>query len=341
MKKTLIITLLLLTLTVSAQTFKTALDYLQFIQKNQLTITKNSWKYTKAVAHSKNIRTIRQKRKLVIKSVERAITKIQRANGFDGDDFKNKVINNLQFYKNVLENDYSKIIDMKEVAEQSYDLMEAYFIARKMADKKMEETQAAFENDYYKFANDHNINIIESETDLSKKMKLSNEVFDYYNKVYLQFFKVQINEIYLLDALNKKDISAIQQNANSLSQSAKEGLEKLKKLEAYNKDDSLIKVTKENFDFFIDEADNQVPKLIDYLVLNEDFETIKKTIDKTPQSKRTKEQIDAYNKKVKEINSAVKTSNNVNSKLNVKRHQVINKLNSVNERFLAKHIPND
>ena len=84
---------------------------------------------------------------------------------------------------------------MKAVSEQSYDYMEAYFLAQELADKKMEESQMEYEIDYYAFAANNNIEIIESESDLSKKMKISNEVFKHYKEMYLIFFKVSINEI--------------------------------------------------------------------------------------------------------------------------------------------------
>ena len=68
---------------------------------------------------------------------------------------------------------------------------------------------------------------------------------------------------------------------------------------------------------------------------------LKNTLEKTPERKQTKEQIDTYNKKVKDINKAVDNYNKVNTKLNKDRQNIINKLNTTNENFLAKHIPND
>ncbi len=341
MKKSLTLLVLFITVSLSAQNFNSALEYLEFIGKKQETISKNSWKYTKAVAHSKSTAKIRQRRKVLIRSVDKAIKNITHANGFQGDDFKNKVLENLKLQKQVLLNDYSKIIDMKEVAEKSYDLMEAFFMAKEMADKKLEKAQGQYESDYYAFALKNRINIVEDESDLGKKMKISSEVFKYYNKMYLIFFRVSVNEVLLMDALNQNDVSGIQQYANSLAQEAKDGTEKLKTIDLYKKDESIVKVTQKAFDFYLDEADNKVPQLLDFLMLKEDFEHLKKVIDKTPQRKRTKEQIDAFNKKVKEFNKGVKTFNKVNNELNINRSKMINKYNNVNQQFLSKHIPND
>nr|WP_321228244.1 hypothetical protein [uncultured Psychroserpens sp.] len=326
---------------ITAQTFNNASEYLDFVAEEQEEITKNMWKYTKAVAHSKSDRSIDGKRKKLLKTIDQAIAKITKADGFGDDDYKSKVLKHMTFNKNLLNQDYAKIIDMKEVAEQSYDAMEAYVLAQEMADQKMEESQQEYERNFYEYAAKHDIQIIESESDLGKKMKISNDVFEHYHDMYLTYFKVYINEIYLMDAIEKNDVSAIQQNANALVAAAKEGLELLETKEAYKKDQSVINATKKAFEFFIDEGENQIPIITEFLIVNEDFEKIKSTLEQTNERKRTKEQVDNYNKKVKEVNEGADNYNKVNAALNTKRQNAINGLNNANANFLSKHIPND
>ena len=335
------LTFLLFSFFISAQNFDNASAYLDFIGEQQEGISKKMWTYTKAVAHSRSDKAVEKKRLNLVKTVERVIGKIKKAGHYNGAEFKNQLLEKLHFNKNLLNNDYAKIIDMKAVAEQSYDAMEAYMLAQELADKKMEESQAIYETNLYTYANANNIQIVESENDLSKKIKASNEVFAYYKKLYLVYFKVFINEIYLNEAVNNNDVGAIQQNANALNESAKEGLQILEETESYKNDTSIIDATKKTFEFFVDEAENSAPVILDFLVLNKDFEKIKETLDKTPQRKRTKEQIDAYNKKVKEINKGVKTYNQTTGQLNTRRQNVINNLNNTNQNFLSRHIPND
>ena len=263
----LILTLLLLpTVTIQSQSFKSALDYLDFIADQQQDVSKNMWRYTKALAHSKSDRTIYKRRESMIKTLEKAISNIQKAEGFDGDDYKNKVLEYLRLNESLLKQDYAKVVDMKEVAEQSYDLMEAYMLAQEMADKKMEEAQKLYENNLYEYANKHNINIVESETDLSKKMKISNEVFEHYNQMYLIFFKAHINQIYLWDAMKTNDVSSIQQNSDALNQAAKAGLDSLKTITPYKKDSSLIDATRKVFENYIKETETYMPQVIEFLI---------------------------------------------------------------------------
>ena len=331
----------LLSLLASAQSFDSALDYLEFIGKEQETVTKNTWKYTKAVAHSKSDRSITKKREVLIKTVARAIAKIDKAKGFNGEDYKTNVLKHMRLNESLLKKEYADIIDMKAVAEQSYDLMEAYILAQELADEKMMESQIEYEKNFYAFAEEHKINIIESDNDLGKKMAISNKVFDHTNALYLIFFKVYINEVYLWEAIEKSDVSGIQQNANALNQAAKDGLEILKTTDPYKTDKSLILAYKAVLNFFIDESETKIPVIADYLILKEDFETIKTTLDKTPEKKRTKAQIDSYNKKIKEINKAGTTYNKVNTSLNSNRQKVLIKMEEAKSKFLSRHVPKD
>ncbi|HLT52497.1 MAG TPA: hypothetical protein VKZ97_01310 [Flavobacteriaceae bacterium] len=337
-----LITLLLAcTSTIKAQSFSSAVEYLDFIAEQQEDVTKNMWKYTKAIAHGKSDRSVNNKRNALLKTLEKAINNIKKAQGFDGTEYKGQVLDHMRLNESLLKHDYAKIIDMKEVAEQSYDLMEAYILAQEMADKKMEEAQLEYEINMHKFAAKHNVQLVETENDLSKKMKISNEVFGHYNAMYLAFFKVHINQIYLWDAMKSNDVSAIQQNSNALNQMAKASMETINSIETYKNDKSVIEATKKVFQFYIDETENTIPKITDFFLLNEDFETIKSTLDKTPQSKRTQEQIDAYNNKVKEFNKGIESYNKVNQNLNVASQRALDNLNKANENFLARHIPND
>ncbi|RMA64201.1 hypothetical protein [Ulvibacter antarcticus] len=337
--------LFLFTLLISSitfgQKFESPLDYLEFISSEQEVITNNMWTYTKAIAHSKNEKNVDTKLNSLLKSIERAIAKIEKADSYEDDEYKEQVLKNIRLNENLLKQDYDKIIDMKAVAEQSYDQMEAYLLAREMADEKMAEVQQEYEDHFMAFAKKHNIEILENKSDLSRKMKISGEVFDHYNEVYLIFFKVNINELYLWEAIEKNDVSAIQQNANALEQATQEGKERLKSVTLYKEDNSLVEATMSMFDYFTDETENKIPQIISFLILNDEVTSINESIENTPERKRTKKQIDGYNAKVKEINKAVKNYNKITTEQNKTRNAVIGKINTANEKFLARHIPND
>lgn len=328
--------------TMESQAFKTPNAYLDFIGDENQKITKSMWQYTKSLAHSKSPRAIEGNRKRLVKSVERAMIKIKKAKSYQDDQtYKNEVLEFLDLYKNLLNHDYAKIVDMKEVAEQSYDLMEAYILAQELADKRMQEAQENYANSQKEFAARNNVKLIDVETELGKKMKVSNEVFKHKNEVYLIFFKSNMQEGLLMEAISNNDISAIQQNANALQTFAKEGITKLDKIALYKEDHSLVEETKKALGFYIEESEKVIPSMLEFFLLNEKFETIKNTLEKKPARKRTKKEINEYNAMVKKINKAVKSFNKMNNELNKKRSSMINSWNASSAKFLSTHIPKE
>ncbi len=328
--------------TSTAQKFKNANEYLSYIGKENGKISKSMWNYTKSLAHSKSARKVEGDRKRLLKSIERAMIKIKRAKAYEGEDaYKKQVLEYMDLYSSLLKNDYAKIVDMKEVAEQSYDFMEAYILAQELADKRMQEAQQAYASAQKDYAARNNIRLLDKETELGKKIKISNEVFDHKNDVYLVFFKSNIQERFMLNALSSNDISAIQQNANALLTFAKEGMTAVDTIDVYKEDKTLVKATKVALQFYIDETENTVPKLIEFFLLNEKFQTIKEAIDKKAAKDRTKKEIDAYNNMVNEINKAVEDFNKTNAQLNKERTKIINQWNEASANFLSRHIPKE
>ncbi|WP_046757993.1 LIC11966 family surface protein [Kordia jejudonensis] len=328
--------------TTTAQKFKNANAYLSFIGKENGKISKSMWNYTKSLAHSKSPRKVEGDRKRLLKSIERAMIKIKKATPYEGEDtYKTRVLEYMDLYSSLLKNDYAKIVDMKEVAEQSYDFMEAYILAQELADKRMQEAQQSYAEAQKDYAARNNIKLIDKETELGKKMKISNEVFDHKNDVFLVFFRSNIQESFMLEALSSNDISAIQQNANALQTFAKEGMIAVDTIALYKEDKALVKATKEALQFYIDETEHTIPKLLEFFLLNEKFQTIKEAIDKKAPKDRTKKEIDTYNNMVNEINTAVNDFNTTNEKLNKERTKIVTQWNAASAKFLSRHIPKE
>ncbi|WP_298513001.1 hypothetical protein [uncultured Kordia sp.] len=326
----------------TSQNFKNPNEYLSFIGKENKKISRSMWKYTKSVAHSKSPRRIEGDRKRLVKSLERAMIKIKKAKAYEGEDaYKQQVLEYMDLRTNILKNDYAKIVDMKEVAEQSYDFMEAYILAQKKVDERMQEAQENYTKTLEAYAARNNIRLTDDESDLGKKMKISNEVFEHRNDVYLLFFKSNIQERFLLSALSSADISAMQQNQNALQTFAQEGIQALDTITLYKEDATLVKATKKALEFYLEETQNEIPKMIEFFLFNEKFNAIKEAIDKKKPKDRTQEEIDKYNGMVNDFNKAVTDFNKRNEELNKKRTKIINQWNEASGKFLSRHIPKD
>jgi len=344
MKLTLSTLLLLFTVTSSfAQDFKKPLDYLDFMAKESDIISKNTWKYTLAVAHSKSARKIDNTRKGLVKSIQNAKKKIENLkDGYNGDvEYRDQMITYLTISENHINEEYDKIIDMQEVAEQSYDYMEAYILARDMVNEKINSEVDKLNANQKIFANKYGIQISESNSELSKKMKISNDVFENQTQLYLIFFKTNITDANLMKATQAKDLGAIQQNAAALQQFVEEGLLKLKIFQAYKNDPSLVNATKKAMEFYQKEATELAPKIISFLMLNEKMEESSTAMNNKSAKNRTKEEVDAFNKLVNEVNKEVDNYNKLTTKFNTDKNAMINNWNTASENFVSKHVPND
>ncbi len=326
-----------------AQDFKTPVDYLNYLGKEQQTIAKSTWKYTSAVAHSTSARRIDATRKQLVKSIQTSSKKIEALkNGYKGDvDFRDKLLAYLYFAEKNINEEYSKIIDMQDVAQQSYDFMEAYILTRDLVNKKLDDELEKVSLAQNEFADKYNITLSSEESELGKKIKLSNEVFDYHTVMFLIFFKVNITDIQLTNAANMRDIAAMEQNASSLSKFADEGLEKIKGIAPYKKDDSLINETKRALLFYKKVAEDFTPKVVSYLMFQDKFENAKKTMEAKNQNDRTKEEIENFNAMVKQINKEIATYNKLIASNDQEKTNVLNNWNAAGDGFISQHIPQD
>ena len=344
MKLTLTSLLLFFTLTFSfGQEFKTPVDYLEFMGNESDIISKSTWKYTLAVAHSKSARKIDNTRKTLVKNIQNAKKKIENLKeGYKGDvEYRDQMIAYLDISENQINQEYDKIIDMQEVAEQSYDFMEAYILARELVNEKINAEVDKLNANQKIFANKYGIQISESKSELSKKMKISSEVFDNQTELYLIFFKTSITDFNLMKAVQNKDLSAIQQNATALQQFAEEGLTKLKTFQSYKNDPLLVNATKKAMEFYQNEATELAPKIISFLMLNEKMEESNTAMNNKSPKNRTKEEIDAFNKLVNEVNKEIGNYNKLNAKFNADKNLMVTNWNNSSESFVSKHVPKD
>ena len=191
-----------------------------------------------------------------------------------------------------------------------------------------------------KFAAQFDVDLVEAEDDeLNQKMKIADEVYTYYNVLYLIFFKSYVTDLYLSEAINKGDVSAIEQQKSALSANSGEGLNKLKSLEPFKGDNSLVVACRVMLEFYQDEADNQVQHITNYLIKTENFEAIKASFDQKGEKNRTQQDVDQYNNAVNEMNDAAQKYNTVNQSIYQNRKTYIESWNKSVEKFTDKHVP--
>lgn len=324
---------------VNGQNLNSPGEYISFIGSQYSEITKDMLSYMSSVAHSKNARKTENKRKEIIQTNREARKKIAGMPAFQGDkSLRDSAVAFLDLSHHVLNDDYDKIIDMEEVAEQSYDAMEAYLLAQEKASDKMEEAGKRLDIVQKDFAAKYKVDLVEKQDEVSKKMEQASRASKYNRVVYLIFFKSYKQDLYLVDAVSKKNVNGIEQNKNSLLQYADEGLAKLDSLKSFQGDNSLILSCRQALLFYKDEV-KKIPTLVGYYIKEENFQKIKKAFDAKKQSDRTQADVDQYNKAANEMNKSINEYNTTNTQLNENRNKVIEGWNKASAAFLAKHTP--
>lgn len=331
---------LLTTSLLHAQSNSDAGEYLERIGEQFYEISKDMMSYTSATAHGKGARKVEKKRQELIATLKQAEFNVRKLRPFkESSQLRDTVVSYLHLSRIVLTEDFGKIINLEDVAEQSYDAMEAYLLAKELAYEKLDLSSDRLKEQQKVFANTYNIKLIENESELSRKLEKAGKVNAYYNQVYLVFFKSYKDEAYLMEALSKGDVNAMEQTKNALATSSAEGLKKLTQIGVFNYDATIKNACSQMLTFLQQEANDKMPGQIDFYLKKDNFEKIKKAFDSKRQNDRTQSDIDQYNKSLKEYNDAVTRYNTVNNELNKKRSVVFEQWNKAIDDFMSKHVP--
>lgn len=331
------VTLFCLEFTGTAQDYENPVEYLGAISTQRENVSKKFMAYVSASAHKKKEKKVEALRAKLIEEVMEARMNINALPSFKGEkSYRDSTVNFLKLYYNVLNEDYSKIVNMEEIAEQSYDAMEAYMMAQEMVNKKLDEGNEKMRLATEAFAAKNNITLTKDNSELGEKMKQVHEVNTYHSVLYLIFFKAYKQESYLMEAISKNNITGIEQNKNSLLRFAQEGLEKLKGIKPFQGDGSLPGACKTVMNFYVKEVE-KMSTISDFYLIKERFETIKKEFEK--KSSPSQAEVDAYNKAVKDINGASNAFNNTTQSLNTERNDVLKEWNKSVSTFFDEHTP--
>ncbi|HEV7781064.1 MAG TPA: hypothetical protein VGO58_07340 [Chitinophagaceae bacterium] len=323
----------------AAQTFETAVDYLDHINKANSDLTVKYLVYLSAVSHGKSARKVEKRRFEVVNAITDTRYAISSMPPWKGDrSLKDTSVAYLKILFSLFSEDYGKIVNMEEIAEQSYDAMEAYLLAQEKAYEKLNEAGKKQHEQQKVFAQKNNINLIENESELETKSKIVSDVMDHCNDVYLVFFKPYKQEAYLMDAISKKNIVGIEQNLSSLKKFAEEGMEKLKDIKGYAGDASLIAACRNMMIHYKNEA-SKGPAITDYFLKEEEFNKIKKKFDATPPGKRTQQEVDQYNNAVNDINTVLNKFNSTMTDLNKQGNSALNDWNKTYNKYMDEHMP--
>ena len=339
MKKFVAITLIAtLAFTAHAQD-DSPVGYLNTINKSLNMVSQKNMQYMSATSHGASVRKSEKKRQDLLNQIDKSREDIVGAGSYKGDKSLQQATNDyLKLMTNNLNENYAKIVNLEEIAEQSYDNMEAYILLKEKVSERMDDANKKLNDNEKEFCKKYNINLIENETEQSQKIKEMSKVIDYYNDFYLIFFKCNAQETDMMEAVNKKNVTSIEQIKGAMVKYANEGLARLDTFKAYKGDASLINACRKAMQFYKSEGE-KVTVYTDYYMKEEAVGQVKKGFESNPSAKSSKAEVEKYNKAVKEMNDANNNYNKSNQELNQQRTDAYNNWNEAGKVFLDKNMP--
>lgn len=322
-------------------TQESPVDQMNALNQLEENLQKKYLSYMSEVAHGKRARKMEKRRTDLLASINQAIQEGGKLRPYKGDASLREAFR--QYWTvllTIFKEDYHKIVDMEEVAERSYDAMEQYLLIQEKASEKLHEAHGKVSPAYESFAAKHNVTLTEGQsTKLSQRLDQAGKVNSYMNKVFLIFFKSNVQEELMLEALKNNDINGIEQSKNSLSKFSSEGLARLDTMKPYDGDGSLIVACRKILAFHKSEAEEKDSYITDFLMKKEEFEKIKKAFDAKPANRRAQQDVNVYNKAIDGYNKAVNAFNKTSGELNNSREKAINNWDTIRKKFMDVHVP--
>jgi len=294
--------------------------------------------YNSAAAHS-SVKKAERKRQELLAQIDKSRYALADLSYYKNDRVLSKAT--ADYFKLLTDNmndNYAKIVNLEEIAEQSYDNMEAYLLLRKKISERMEAAGDTIQLRQQEYCKRHGITLTSAEDEMGRKMKQAGEVSQYNDNLYLIFFKCSSQEADLMEALEKKNITAMEQLKGAMVKYADEGLARLDTTKSFAGDGTLKASCKRALDFFKKEGDKMTIST-DFIMKQESFDKIKKTFESSPTARSNKQEIDNYNKAVNELNKASNNYNQNNQYLNDTRTATYKDWNETTAAFLDNHMP--
>jgi hypothetical protein len=326
---------------VKGQMIENAGDYMTAMSNAQVEMDQKYMAYISASAHSRREKKIERLRSQALESIDNAKYKTIDLPKYKGDNsLREASIEYIQFCYRIFNEDYSKIVNMEEIAEQSVDQMEAFLLLEEKTSEKLHEAYDNLIKAEKDFAAKYSVNLVDTKNDLSNKMGTAGELNSYCDRIYILFFKCNWEDGQLFNALNSHKLNDAEQARNSVIGFAQQGLELLKtdSMRTFQGNPELAAGCREALLFYQAMAKDDIPKLMDFYLKQENFDKIKSSLEAKGPAK-TKDDVDQYNKAVKDINGSVNSFNQLNQELNKSRQQVVQNWENTEKTFRDEVMP--
>ncbi|MEP6464746.1 MAG: hypothetical protein ABJB05_00510 [Parafilimonas sp.] len=313
--------------------------YMTAISNAQTNMNKTYLSYMSAVAHSGRAKKVEKLRQQTLQSIQDCKFKISDLPYFKHDNsLRQSSMNYVDVCYKVFNDDYAHLLNMEDIIEQSFDDMQLYILLQEKTNEKVHDAADTMEQAEKSFATKYNITLIDSKDEVSENMETIAKISHYRDQVYLIFYKCNWQDGQITDAINAKKLTGLEEARNALDNYAKEGLLALDSLNNFQGDRSLAQACKQTLQFYQKLAENDMPKVTDFFLKEDNFDKLKKATD-AKQGSLNKQDVDAYNKAVNDFNAATNQYNQLNANINTQRSQAVDNWNNADKQFLDVHTP--
>ena len=324
-----------------AQTIENAGDYMEALTKAQTEMDQKYMSYVSASAHSRRAKKIERLRGQALESINNAKFKTIDLPKYKGDNsLRQASIDYIQFCYRIFNEDYTKIVNMEEIAEQSVDQMQVFLLLEEKASEKLTEASENLSKAEKEFAAKYSVTLVDTKNELTDKMGMAGKVNRYCDRVYILFFKANWEDGQLFKALNLHKLNDAEQARNALISFTVEGLAALKtdSLRLFTGNPRLAMACRQALEFYGSMARNDIPKLTDFYLKQENFDKMKASVEAKGANK-IKEEVDQYNKSVKDLNASVSSFNQLNQDLNKRRQEAVQNWENEEKGFRDEIMP--
>lgn len=341
MKQLLLVFLVQLSCFVTVNAQDSPVEYMDMIEKAEEEANQKYLAYVSTAAHSGRVKKIERMRQQALDGIVNSRNKVIALPIYKGDKaLWQSSIDYLKLLYLVFSEDYAKIVNMEDIAEQSFNEMQAYLLLQEKTSEKLNEASLKRRQATKDFAARNNVNLVEGGTnEFAEKMKKASAVVEYRNIIYLLFFKCNWQWNEMNKAIKTNKVTDIEQARNAVITYAKEGLAVLDTMKIFSGDPSLANACKFALNQYKRMSENDVPKMTDFILKNENFEKVKKSFDSKPQKDRTQQDIDTYNKAVNDMNAGVNTFNSTAKFIADTQTNIIDTYNKAGKEFADRHTP--
>jgi hypothetical protein len=203
-------------------------DYMTAVNKARGDMDTKYMQYMSAAAHGRRARKVEKLRQQVLDNITQSRYNTVDLPKYKGDNsLRQGSIDYIQLCYSVFSDDYKKIVNVEELAEQSVDEMQVYILLQEKVSQRLHEASANLDKISKEFAAKYNVILTEEKSPLGEKMETAGKLNKYINNVYLAFFKCNWEDNQLTTAMNNKKVNDIEQARSALAHYAAEGLQGL------------------------------------------------------------------------------------------------------------------